>query len=196
MRLTAVASLGCLLVQAANAAPLLDLRLFRPIISRIAPEARGVVTINMAEPTAGKGSGASASYNAGQYLSLPAESSNSFLSTLPPAKPSDLGPLVALADDENKGGERSKGQGSDRQEGIVALMTTSPHVASSTSRPSSDTYKSSQDAEGWVNAHNAARSQYGARPLIWDDDLSVKAMGNAKLCSHEHSSVLTLCLGD
>jgi uncharacterized protein YkwD len=42
-------------------------------------------------------------------------------------------------------------------------------------------------APAWVAAHNAARAEYGADPVGWDDALVDKAQANAQLCTGAHT---------
>jgi hypothetical protein len=42
-------------------------------------------------------------------------------------------------------------------------------------------------ASAWVAAHNAARAEYGADPVGWDDALVDKAQANAQLCTGAHT---------
>src|SRR5262249_4667296 len=43
-------------------------------------------------------------------------------------------------------------------------------------------------ANAYLDAHNQARSQHGARPLVWSDQLAQKAQNWANQCRFQHSS--------
>lgn len=132
-------------------------------------EDRGVVAINVASATAGRPPTV-------LVPSTTTVSSNSSVSTsaapmaaLPSGLPTNR---VALAF-----GQASRSQ--TRSED--AMTTTIMPVPSAVSKDNG------QDAQGWVDAHNSFRIQYGAKDVMWDHDLSVKASNNAKKCNQQHS---------
>lgn len=43
------------------------------------------------------------------------------------------------------------------------------------------------DAARWLGLHNAARADYGAGVLMWDEGLRERARRNAQLCTGDHS---------
>jgi hypothetical protein len=202
MRLASYGMLGCLLVQSAHALPLTHLSVSKRNhgdSAIVGPEARGIIIIHTAAATAGKTASVSNTTGAGHFLTLVSNFTSTvptvsrtalLLTTATSTPPSGLAPVVALAVDDDYNSKPSR-------EGIIALETTTTTSPSTPSKdPSGKTAEATsslgQDAEGWVKAHNAARALYGAAALVWDEGLSTKAMGNAKLCSHSHSYVSPL----
>ena len=69
----------------------------------------------------------------------------------------------------------------------AAPPPTSAATATSTAAAPPQNIGSTGDIGQWLGAHNAARAQYHVGDLTWSGDLSVKAQGNAELCTHGHT---------
>jgi uncharacterized protein YkwD len=134
-------------------------------------EERGVVTINVAAPTAGRKP----------------------LASSPASSPSDttLSIMSSGTGDTDRSGTVLAFGGPQTQthtaSTVVQQTTSIAHQPSNNANEDSN----GQDAAGWAEAHNSFRKQYGAKDVTWSYDLSVKASNNAKKCDQKHSCVMT-----
>ena len=164
---------------------LLDVAVGRHSLSGVAPRHRkhthaekAIIEINVVDPTAGLGK-SSSSHGAGQMLSLTIDNSSEMLDTSS-AVILFGGPAVQDGGPPDVGTTTSSHSPSATT-GVATTGVATTGVATTGVTVTGD------EQSAWVNAHNSARSQYGADGLTWDDALSAKAASNAKLCSHTHS---------
>lgn len=131
---------------------------------------RGIVTINVAAPTAGK---------------RPLASTTSSMSS---AAISILSSGASVANKSRTvlafGGTQTQTQTT-----TAGVQPTTSITQQRSNNPNEDS--NGQDAIGWAYAHNSFRNQYGAKDVTWSYNLSVKASNNAKKCDQKHSWVMT-----
>lgn len=136
-------------------------------------EERGVVAINVASATGGKPKTTAITTTISRQISssLMLPTSQATMITSPSTVAENR---VVLAFDQDIGG--------DGRQNTATTPVGSPQTVVAVD--------SGQDAVGWVDAHNSFRKQYGAKSLVWDHELSVKASRNAKRCDQQHSYVI------
>jgi hypothetical protein len=76
--------------------------------------------------------------------------------------------------------------------GVSAAFSSQASTAAATVTSTAVKTSTTLDAtsQAWVDAHNAARAEYGAGNVGWSADLVSKAQANAVLCTGSHTSVL------
>ena len=153
--------------------------------------------------------GMAASYDAGQWLRLANASSMSSMHEVTPSqgrRPSAAASAgsvpgkaaIALGGLADSAGPATIAPTAPATPVAPATATTIATIATIASEgapdtPADDALDTSspsslrQNVQGWLAAHNAARTEHRVGELTWDDALAESAMANARTCGHQHS---------